>query len=371
MGEENFFVWRDEYPESFRYPGTDNLPVSRYKQIVKGYTEHLEENFQHIEQEGNPRKLLNQAGEDKNNLIYNFDKKSLETALSAVSENWFGKIIDRNIPEYKIPGDAVGHLEAHMLAAEGTKKAVETASETGGTVFHNGGGHHHAHKGGSSDIAFNMINDEAAGIEYLKDVEDDPQILVVDLDLHFGDGTVSIYGDDPDVYHLSVHEWNLFPNVNSGWLDYTGSSKAEGTKVNLPLPENVGGEKYLSALEEILPPLIEESDPDLVMYQAGVDPYKEDDLGSLNLTLEDLYQRDRKVVEQSGDTPLVTVTGGGYSSSAGKASINTLAAMAGEDIVYRDNGLTEDQLQDAAEAEEKTDQRLGQLLEQESLRFLN
>ncbi len=373
MGGGKSFIWRDEYPSSFCYPDTDNLPISRYQEIFEGYQEHLSDHFEHIEQKGVPNDLLEKLKSDNVQEVYDVyegDSEVLRTTFSAISHKWFNKIINEDVPEYKIPGEVSDHLHAHMLAAEGTRKATELAIENRNHVFHNGGGHHHAHRGGSSDIAFNMINDQAAGIEYAKEVMEEPEVLVADLDLHFGDGTVSIYAHDPDVYHLSMHEWNNFPRVNSGWLDYTGSGKAEGTKVNMPLPENVGGKKYLSVLEEIFPSMVEELNPDLVIYQAGVDPHKDDALGNLNLTNRDLYERDRIIKENTGDIPTITVTGGGYSEGAGKASTNTLAAITGEDIIFEGEELSQKELVDSKEAEEKTEQRLEQLLDQEELEFL-
>lgn len=373
MGEEKTFVWRDSYPEGFGFPSMPDKPVGRYREIFEGYKQHLPEEYRHVEQTAVPENLIEDMRE-KGIYSDNLDRQQQrfrDMILTAASDTWLGKLLDRSVESYSSPDYTDEHLEAHILAAEGTREAAEQAIENDENSFHNGGGHHHASRGGSSDLKFNMINDEAAGIEYLKNELEEPTALVVDLDLHFGDGTIAIYRDDPDVYHFSMHEWNNFPgNLSSGDLDYTGSGNAEGTKVNVPLESGTAGDIYLSIVNTALEDLMDEADPDIVFYQAGVDPHHEDPLGDLNLTLKDLYKRDRAVEKHSGDVPVVGMTGGGYGPKAGQASVNTVAALSGNDIVFEEDSLSEEEKKKAVDAEKKARVRYRELLDNPELGFL-
>lgn len=351
-----------------------NLPVSRYREIFEGYSEHLEDDYDHLRQQGVPGKELEELRQELQRGVpfrraYGGDIPVIEASIPACSDRWLEEVLKGEVNVAS--GAPEDHAEAHTLAAEGTREAVDTALDKEEDVFHIGGGHHHAHTGGSSDPSFNMINDLAAGVEAARDRFEegyDPRVLVVDLDLHFGDGTISIYRSDEDVFHFSMHEWNNFPQVDSGWLDYTGSGEAEGTKVNLPLPTGLGGEKYCEVLEELLPQVVEEANPDLVLYQAGVDVHHADELGGLELSREDIYRRDRAVVEETGDIPLVVTTGGGYESEShrGKASTNTMAALVGEEMIHDEDAESPG----SSMAADRLDEWYSQLTQNSELDFL-
>jgi acetoin utilization deacetylase AcuC-like enzyme len=124
---------------------------------------------------------------------------------------------------------------------------------------------------------------------------------VVDLDVHQGDGTASIFQDDPEVLTLSIHAESNFP------------FRKQKSSIDIGLPDGMGDEQYLEILRGVLPE-VWSFRPDLVLYQAGVDALAEDRLGKLSLTHGGLVRRDRMVFEGAvqHNVPLAIVLGGGY-----------------------------------------------------------
>jgi acetoin utilization deacetylase AcuC-like enzyme len=128
------------------------------------------------------------------------------------------------------------------------------------------------------------------------------RILVVDLDVHQGDGTASLFADDPRVFTFSAHAESNFP-----------LRKAK-SDCDLPLPDGMEDGPYLTAVGDLLPDLLSQVHPNLVFYNAGVDPHRQDRLGRLCLSDEGLLQRERMVLETClrQGIPVATVIGGGY-----------------------------------------------------------
>jgi len=127
---------------------------------------------------------------------------------------------------------------------------------------------------------------------------------VVDLDVHQGDGTADCLSREPDLFTLSVHCERNYP-----------SQKIPGD-LDIGLPDGLDDGAYLSVLDARLPPLLDAFRPDIVFYNAGVDPHRDDRLGRLNLSNEGLRARDRFVVRSARvrGIPIVGVIGGGYST---------------------------------------------------------
>lgn len=132
--------------------------------------------------------------------------------------------------------------------------------------------------------------------------------LIVDCDVHQGDGTAALTARRPAIATYSVHAEKNFP-----------ARKARST-LDVPLPDGTGDEAYLQALEESLPPLAARFDPDLILYQAGVDPFAGDRLGRLALSLEGLAARDRFVARlaRKHRIGLASTLGGGYGADVGE-----------------------------------------------------
>jgi acetoin utilization deacetylase AcuC-like enzyme len=130
-------------------------------------------------------------------------------------------------------------------------------------------------------------------------------VLVLDLDVHQGDGTATIFEDDPTVHTCSLHARRCFP------------LRKQKSDLDVPLQDGMGDAEYMAVLAEILPPLLDEVNPDLVLYDAGVDPHQDDTLGLLGLSSEGLLARDMYVLDQCHGMrgiPIVTVIGGGYTA---------------------------------------------------------
>lgn len=180
----------------------------------------------------------------------------------------------------------------------GARRAIER-----GLACHFGGGYHHAYADHAEGFCY--INDIAVAIEVLRREGLIKRAAVVDVDVHQGNGTAAIFRDNPDVYTFSIHQENLYPNP-----------KEKGS-LDIGLVPPISGEEYLEELESGLRLAIDRHQPDLVIYAAGVDTYREDVLGKLGLDWETMRRRDRMVAERvlGQGTPLLTVVSGGYSTS--------------------------------------------------------
>ena len=130
------------------------------------------------------------------------------------------------------------------------------------------------------------------------------RVLVVDLDVHQGDGTADIFGGEPEVFTFSMHAARNFP------------VRKIASSLDIALPDKTGDAAYLEQLRLVLPELERRARPDIVFYNAGVDPHAEDRLGRLALSDAGLRQRDRTVIGyfRERDIPLCGVIGGGYST---------------------------------------------------------
>jgi acetoin utilization deacetylase AcuC-like enzyme len=128
-----------------------------------------------------------------------------------------------------------------------------------------------------------------------------PRVAIVDLDVHQGNGSAHIFREDPAVFTLSIHQENNYPVPK------------ERSDLDVGLADGTGDEEYLAALDRALQRVWAFA-PGLVLYQAGADPYRDDQLGGLALTLEGLAERDRRVIEGCArlGAPVVVTLGGGY-----------------------------------------------------------
>ncbi|MEI6459031.1 MAG: histone deacetylase [Pseudomonadota bacterium] len=185
------------------------------------------------------------------------------------------------------------------LTVEGTRLAA-SAALTQGLAANLAGGTHHAFA--DHGEGYCVVNDVAVAIADLLDANTISRALVVDLDVHQGNGTAAIFAARPAVYTLSLHGQHNYPSV-----------KARSTH-DVGLPDGTGDAAYLDALRATLGPALEEHQPELVCYVAGVDVVAGDRFGRLSLTEEGLRSRDRYVIEtvRAQGVPLAIVLGGGY-----------------------------------------------------------
>lgn len=218
------------------------------------------------------------------------------------------------------------------IGVGGTLMATRLALSERCITYHLGGGYHHGMSDRPNgidycnDVAIALAQSFSCGIE---------KVLYVDLDAHHPDGVQKIFENDPRILQVSLHGWPS--HTNEGHYSFIGMGAGRGKKINMPLPSHTGDNIYLKILNTLLMSVMQNYQPELVFYQAGVDPYYHDPVGCLNLSLRGLYERDKLVVTMCTrkPIPLVVVLGGGYDPlNTPRAIINTLAALAGKEIVF-------------------------------------
>lgn len=185
------------------------------------------------------------------------------------------------------------------IAVTGTLRTAELAIEHG-LACNTAGGTHHAHRDFGS--GFCIFNDLAVTAAEMLARHPYWKILIIDLDVHQGDGTAAIFQDEPRVFTFSMHCANNFP------------LRKATSDLDVALPVGMCDDSYLETLSEHLEPLLSRVQPNLVLYDAGVDPHMADRLGRLKLTDAGLAQRDRMVIEAcvQRTIPTACVIGGGY-----------------------------------------------------------
>ena len=176
-----------------------------------------------------------------------------------------------------------------------------------------GGGYHHA--GRSYGGGFCIFNDIAVLVEHLRANYDVKRFLILDYDVHFGNGTSDIYYRDPTALYISLHQdpRTIYPGTGFVWQ--IGEEAGEGYNVNVPLPPRTGDSTYLYALNEIFVPLAEEFKPEVIIANGGSDPHFADMLGDLNLTVEGFFNISsliREVADKVCGGKLVLMPGSGY-----------------------------------------------------------
>ena len=181
----------------------------------------------------------------------------------------------------------------------GTWLAAQLAKRYGYAANSAAGSHHALHDTGAGYCVF---NDLAVASNRLLAQRDARRILIVDCDVHQGDGTASLTAGREDIFTLSLHAEKNFP-----------ARKARSSR-DIALPDGMDDDGYMAELSRHLPQIMAEFSPDLVLYQAGVDPHVEDRLGRLALTDEGLLARDRYVVGEARQRgiPVASALGGGY-----------------------------------------------------------
>lgn len=170
-----------------------------------------------------------------------------------------------------------------------------------GVAMNIAGGTHHAFT--NRGEGFCLLNDIAISANYLIETGKVQQVLVVDLDVHQGNGTAQIFQDAPRVFTFSMHGASNYP------------LQKEKSDLDIPLQDGIEDNEYLTLLEENLIPLVDRIKPDFIIFQSGVDVLRSDKLGRLGLTLQGCKERDRMVLELAFDRklPIMCCMGGGYS----------------------------------------------------------
>src|ERR1700730_8941872 len=207
-------------------------------------------------------------------------------------------------------------VEAVWLAAGGSILAAQCALRDGfGANL--GGGFHHAYP--DHGEGFCAIHDVAVAIRRLQADGAIRNAIVVDTDVHHGNGTAAIFRNDPSVFTISIHQLNNYPGHKPP------------SSIDLNMADRVDDEEYLGALLPAVQKSLDEFRPEILFYVGGADPFCEDQLGGLSLTKKGLMERDRRVFEEARrrGIPVVTTLAGGYArriEDTVRIHVNTILA---------------------------------------------
>ena len=188
-----------------------------------------------------------------------------------------------------------------MTISKGTIDCVNFSIDNGISMNIAGGTHHAFYDRGE---AFCMLNDQAIAANYILDNGLGKKILIIDLDVHQGNGTASIFKNNDSVFTLSFHGKNNYP------------FRKEKSDLDIELDDNTDDEIYLNLLKETIPEILDKTEPDFIFYLSGVDVLKNDKLGRLSMSIEGCKERDKYIIETcyNNSIPIQISMGGGYSS---------------------------------------------------------
>ena len=191
-------------------------------------------------------------------------------------------------------------IERELVIMGGSLQASLHALE-GGIAYNIAGGTHHAYADRAE--GFCLLNDIAISAAHLLRNGFAKQVLVVDLDVHQGNGTAKIFASNPHVFTFSMHAAKNYP------------MHKERSDLDIGLPDGIDGDNYLRLLQNHLPALIDKVQPDFIIYQSGVDIIDGDKLGRLGVSIADCKRRDEIVLSlaHQHQIPLMACMGGGYS----------------------------------------------------------
>ncbi len=221
-----------------------------------------------------------------------------------------------------------GSWDTALLAAGAVLAAVDALGAGSGEaafVAARPPGHHAL---ADRAMGFCLLNNVAVAAASL--VGRGERVLVVDWDVHHGNGTQDIFWNEPAVLYVSTHQWPLYPGT--GRMEETGGPKAPGTTLNVPLPPGATGDVLLAAFDEVVAPVVERFSPTWVLVSAGFDAHRADPQAGLELTSGDfaaLTERVRHYAPAPGR--VVAVLEGGYDLDALRLSVSaTVSALLGE-----------------------------------------
>ncbi len=197
-----------------------------------------------------------------------------------------------------------GLVDREVQIMSGSVQAAQFALANG-IAMNIAGGTHHAFT--DKGEGFCLLNDITIAANYLLEKELAKNILIIDLDVHQGNGTAEIFRNEPRVFTFSMHGQANYP------------MKKEKSDLDIGLPDNTNDNFYLKELQNNVFPLLDSFQPDFIIYQCGVDVLASDKLGRLGLTLEGCKRRDRTVLELAfqNKIPIMCCMGGGYSEKIG------------------------------------------------------
>ena len=221
---------------------------------------------------------------------------------------------------------ALGSSGAVIAAAE----AVANGSAANAFVAARPPGHHATP---SRAMGFCLFNHVAVGARWVQDNAHGERVLIIDWDVHHGNGTQDIFYDDPSVFYLSLHQSPHYPGT--GAREETGVGPGLGTTLNVPLPASTPRPTYLDAFDEGLSRTLDAFAPDFVFVSSGFDVMAGDPLGGMLLEPEDLHEMTRRVLSiaerHAGGRTVITLEGGYDPPRTGVGAVAVIRALAGAD----------------------------------------
>ena len=250
-----------------------------------------------------PRQLIHEGTVEERNFFV--PDKINNAVLSAVhDEHYVERFCSLQLSEKEQRKTGFVHTEQivqrELQIVEGTRSCAEKALETGCAMNVAGGTHHAFTDRGEG---FCMLNDQAVAARWLLDTEHAQRVLIVDLDVHQGNGTAQIFQNDERVFTFSMHGKHNYP------------LHKEQSDRDVELEDGTSGKTYHYLLEKHLNEIMELHKPDFMFFQSGVDVLECDKLGRLKLSIEDCKRRDACVLQlaKKNGIPIVCSMGGGYS----------------------------------------------------------
>ena len=274
-------AWREEYKHPL--PENHRFPMEKYELI--------------------PEQLLYEGTIEQANLFAP-QKLSEEAILNCHTPEYWEKLKGLKLTRSEERRTGFPMSEAlvnrETIINQGTIEAAEYAIKYG-VAMNVAGGTHHAFS--DRGEGFCLLNDIAIAAKYLINNNLAKQVLVVDLDVHQGNGTAEIFQNDPSVFTFSMHGGHNYP------------LQKEKSDLDIPLPDKCDDQFYLKLLYENLPRLIDEVEPDHIFFQSGVDILSTDKLGRLGVSKAGCKRRDQYVFKKAKENgiPITVVMGGGYS----------------------------------------------------------
>ena len=237
--------------------------------------------------------------------------------LEAVHDpDYVAEVLEARVPAIKtrrIGFPVTPEVAARAQAVPGGTWLAAHLALNHGLAANTAGGSHHALS--DTGAGYCVFSDLAVAAVRLIEEGTVDRLVVVDCDVHQGDGTAALLAGRPEIATYSIHAEKNFP-----------ARKARST-LDVPLADGLGDDAYLGILAETLGPFLAEYRPQLILYQAGVDPFAGDKLGRLSLTLDGLARRERLIAHLAGGVPLASTVGGGYGDDALEIARRHVAAI--------------------------------------------
>ncbi|HXG84700.1 MAG TPA: histone deacetylase [Pyrinomonadaceae bacterium] len=240
----------------------------------------------------------------RNSEIVEPQPANIEDVLLVHTEDYVSRLRGGNLTAKEVRKLGLPWSEAlvrrSFLATSGTINAAKHALKNGVSSNLAGGTHHAFPDRGEG---FCVLNDVAVAIKVLQREKAAEKFLIVDCDVHQGNGTAFVFKDDESVFTFSMHGAKNYPLFK------------ENSTLDIELPDKTSDKEYLETLNEALPRVFLHN-PDIVFYLGGADPFEKDKLGRLGLTIEGLYRRDEIILAfaREREVPIVTVMSGGYAA---------------------------------------------------------